>query len=310
MGARRESDSNARWWVSTAAAALVHSMVLLAPPDTSVKTEAAPVWMSAQVVDAALQIDVSTPGSKLALRSQAPGVEIDAAPDDGHCSGPCEPPPPRSVTTQPARARAIGLARSAQKQAPAAAEQRHATTATGSERQHAEQTEFHPLAASTSPLAPAPAGLVHAPDEPHPLAAPASPLGGALSKRDGTGRAPSDHVTGAATPARSGEDGTSRSHAAGSARARGPGLLARGDICSRYFPSHAHANLGRVQISVQVDAAGHARASRVLLESPLGNEFGSAARACAAALRFVPAIDRRGAPVAGEAKLELRFRRS
>ncbi|MET0340992.1 MAG: hypothetical protein ABW252_08315 [Polyangiales bacterium] len=65
-----------------------------------------------------------------------------------------------------------------------------------------------------------------------------------------------------------------------------------------------------MRIDVEVDALGHARLSRLLHESPRGQGFDGAARACAAALRFAPAVDAHGVAVAGQAKLELRFDRS
>jgi hypothetical protein len=48
----------------------------------------------------------------------------------------------------------------------------------------------------------------------------------------------------------------------------------------------------------------------VLTELPGGQDFGSAARACAAALRFAPALDGLGIAVPGDARLELSFHRS
>jgi len=103
-----------------------------------------------------------------------------------------------------------------------------------------------------------------------------------------------------------GVQGAATGHAGG----RAPGLLAARNPCTGYFPATASANHGAVQLSVHVDAEGHTRAARILNELPAGQEFGRAARACAAALRFVPASDELGAPIEGDAKLELRFSRS
>jgi len=91
---------------------------------------------------------------------------------------------------------------------------------------------------------------------------------------------------------------------------RGPGLLATSSPCRGYFPARATADHGTVRIQVRVDASGHAQQSYLLLESPLAQGFGAAARACAAALRFSPAIDARGIAITGETKLELLFDRS
>jgi hypothetical protein len=90
---------------------------------------------------------------------------------------------------------------------------------------------------------------------------------------------------------------------------RGPALLAAGDLCASYFPAHAHVDRGEVQIDVEVDASGRAHASAVMVEAPLGQGFAGAARECARWLRFAPALSQLGAPVAGHAKLKLRFKR-
>lgn len=96
---------------------------------------------------------------------------------------------------------------------------------------------------------------------------------------------------------------------AGGAPLRRPGLIAFGDPCAGYFPAGAAGERGVVQVVVRVDAHGHARAERVLLEAPRDEGFAAAARACAARLRFTPALDARGVAVPGQAKLELHFRR-
>ena len=91
---------------------------------------------------------------------------------------------------------------------------------------------------------------------------------------------------------------------------RRPALLTVAAPCRGYFPARAAAKQGVVRISVRVDANGHSELSRVLIESPSSQGFGTAALACAAALRFSPAVDGEGAAVPGEAKLELLFERS
>ena len=94
------------------------------------------------------------------------------------------------------------------------------------------------------------------------------------------------------------------------ASGRGPGLLAVQNPCGGYFPASATVDHARVRVHVRVDQAGRASVTRVLTELPGGQDFGSAARACAAALRFAPAVDGVGLPVPGDAKLELSFHRS
>jgi hypothetical protein len=90
----------------------------------------------------------------------------------------------------------------------------------------------------------------------------------------------------------------------------GPGLLAVPNACRGFFPAGAKVDHGEVRITVQVDAAGRPRASRLLTEMPLGQGFGRAAQACAAALRFTPAVDGQGSAIVADTKLELRFDRS
>jgi hypothetical protein len=89
-----------------------------------------------------------------------------------------------------------------------------------------------------------------------------------------------------------------------------PALIATRDPCLGFFPARANVDHGRVQISVRVDEQGRAHPSEVVVEAPLGHDFGRAARACASALRFQPARDAQGVAVAGDAKLELHFHRS
>jgi hypothetical protein len=59
-----------------------------------------------------------------------------------------------------------------------------------------------------------------------------------------------------------------------------------------------------------IDGVGHVLGSEALQEAPQGQGFGAAAKACAPHLRFAPARDSSGQPVAGEARISLRFRRS
>ena len=91
---------------------------------------------------------------------------------------------------------------------------------------------------------------------------------------------------------------------------RGPGLLPVASPCRGFFPIGAKADHGQVQIHVHVDASGRARFHQLLAEEPRGQGFGSAAAACASALRFAPALNGEGIAIAGSAKLELRFDRS
>jgi TonB family protein len=87
-----------------------------------------------------------------------------------------------------------------------------------------------------------------------------------------------------------------------------PRLIARGDPCRGYFPTKSRAHRGEVMVDVDVDDHGRPREVHVLVEQPTAEGFGDAAMACARRLQFTPAADGHGAPVAGHAKLRLRFR--
>ena len=91
---------------------------------------------------------------------------------------------------------------------------------------------------------------------------------------------------------------------------RGPRLLATRDPCAGFFPGTADAKRGQVQLSVDVDADGRPHPTQILLELPRGQGFQSAAKACAAHLRFAPALDAQGRPVSASARIALRFERS
>lgn len=172
-----------------------------------------------------------------------------------------------------------------------------------------------PLAVGAAAHDVAPIAAVH----PHPSDAAA----GAPSHDRGSSAPPSGETSGE-SPARGSQTlgvgaGASRSGAPGGSTSgfgragglpHGPSLLASQDPCRGFFPAAARVDHAAVRIRVEVDAAGHTRASHVLAESPGGQQFRSAARACAAALRFAPAADLDGSPIAGVAKLELRFDRS
>jgi Gram-negative bacterial TonB protein C-terminal len=112
-------------------------------------------------------------------------------------------------------------------------------------------------------------------------------------------------------------DGASRAASAAGASGpgsptagRGPALRSFGNPCTGYFPAHAHASQGEVQLDVLVDASGRTHASAVLAELPHGQGFAHAARECARRLQFAPAVSDSDAPMASHARLKLRFKRS
>ncbi|HEX5658434.1 MAG TPA: hypothetical protein VFX59_14630 [Polyangiales bacterium] len=138
--------------------------------------------------------------------------------------------------------------------------------------------------------------------EPATAVAADAPAGGALAAGSGTGIG-----AGAGVGAGFGEGAGQASSGAVVTR---PALIASRNPCLGFFPAGAQADHGKVQVQVHVDETGHASASAIVVEAPLGQDFGRAARACAAALRFAPARDSHGLAVAGDAKLELHFHRS
>ena len=89
---------------------------------------------------------------------------------------------------------------------------------------------------------------------------------------------------------------------------RRPRLLA--GSCDGFFPPRAQAAHGEVEVTVRVDATGHAELGAVLKVAPSGDGFARAARACVSKLRFSPARDASGSATLGEAKLRLRFDRA
>jgi hypothetical protein len=129
---------------------------------------------------------------------------------------------------------------------------------------------------------------------------------GSAAAHEGAG-ADDGVATGLGAEQRQGRAGAAGS---GGRAATRPALLTTRSPCVGYFPAAAQVDHGRVQIQVSVDEAGHAHGGEIVVEAPRGHDFGSAARACASALRFAPARDALGAAVAGHAKLELHFHRS
>ena len=104
-------------------------------------------------------------------------------------------------------------------------------------------------------------------------------------------------------------DGGSGAGAAGRG-GRGPILMAFANPCAGYFPSGAAVRHGEVEVEVEVGEDGRTAHTRVQVESPRGEGFASAARACASHLRFTPAQSEGGVAVRGRARLRLNFDRS
>jgi hypothetical protein len=83
----------------------------------------------------------------------------------------------------------------------------------------------------------------------------------------------------------------------------------RGDDCRGYFPDRAHSDLGRVALIAVVRSDGSIAKLDVASETPEGQGFASAARACIQNQRFSPALDKKGRPTTARTQIGLRFSR-
>lgn len=88
---------------------------------------------------------------------------------------------------------------------------------------------------------------------------------------------------------------------------RQPVLL--GDGCRGYFPDHARPDQGVVSIVATVQPSGSIARLEIEAETPPGEGFASAARACLAKRKFVPALDERGEPTGARTRINVRFTR-
>ncbi|MBN1612692.1 MAG: hypothetical protein JW940_39075, partial [Polyangiaceae bacterium] len=85
--------------------------------------------------------------------------------------------------------------------------------------------------------------------------------------------------------------------------------LDESDPCRGFFPQSAIDDTAQVGVMVVVAKTGSVGQATVVLESPGGQGFGSAARACMLSKRFTPARDRSGSPAATAVRVNVRFRR-
>ena len=88
---------------------------------------------------------------------------------------------------------------------------------------------------------------------------------------------------------------------------RQPSLL--GDGCAGYFPAQARPNTGQVALLATLHASGAIARIEIESETPQGEGFAAAARACLTRRRFSPALNERGQPTATRARINLRFSR-
>lgn len=85
--------------------------------------------------------------------------------------------------------------------------------------------------------------------------------------------------------------------------------LASGTNCAGYYPRGADADSAIVSLVVVVDSNGNTIRMSVASESPAGQGFGSAARACIGTGRFRPALDEAGRAVKSSTRVRVRFTR-
>jgi hypothetical protein len=85
--------------------------------------------------------------------------------------------------------------------------------------------------------------------------------------------------------------------------------LGESDPCRGFFPSSAQDDSATTGVFVVLSKAGKVTSARVVAESPAGQGFGAAARACMLTKSFVPALDRSGNAAATSLRVNIRFRR-
>ena len=88
-----------------------------------------------------------------------------------------------------------------------------------------------------------------------------------------------------------------------------PPRLDETDPCSGFFPRHAAADAGRVALVVVIEPGGRVASTSVSEESPPGDGFGEAARACLKTKVFSPALGLDGKPTRATATVRIRFSR-
>jgi len=89
---------------------------------------------------------------------------------------------------------------------------------------------------------------------------------------------------------------------------RQPSLGAH-DPCRGFFPQGAQTNRGEVSVIATVRDQGSVVRTEIESETPLGQGFGAAARACLAKQRFEPALDDAGKPTAARTRVRITFAR-
>ena len=83
--------------------------------------------------------------------------------------------------------------------------------------------------------------------------------------------------------------------------------LSEANACAGFYPSEASADSGTVALTLVVRADGVVTSAAVVSESPPGQGFGLAARACLQRKRFEPSLDRAGTAVSAATTIRVRF---
>jgi protein TonB len=107
---------------------------------------------------------------------------------------------------------------------------------------------------------------------------------------------------------------------AGPKKPAGDGLVAASDLsraprlserdpCRGFFPRSADSDAAQASVLVVIAKSGAVQSARVVGESPAGQGFGSAARACMLTKRFQPALDKSGQVAATSLRVNVRFSR-
>ncbi|MET0592495.1 MAG: hypothetical protein ABW133_07340 [Polyangiaceae bacterium] len=86
-------------------------------------------------------------------------------------------------------------------------------------------------------------------------------------------------------------------------------LLEEADACRGFFPTEAAVDSAKVDLVVIVNANGRVKSLTIARESPAGEGFGAAARACLLSKQFSAALDRGGRAVTASASVRLHFTR-
>jgi TonB family protein len=81
------------------------------------------------------------------------------------------------------------------------------------------------------------------------------------------------------------------------------------DPCRGFFPSSAHDDVATALVRLVIDPQGVVSNATVLSESPSGQGFGAAARACMLEQRLSPALNRQGRAVATAVNVNVHFSR-